>query len=1397
MAAVVDKNEAAAKFSSQVDEHIAQATNRIRAHDLMFGGLVLLVLVLGYATAAVLLDKSLGLAEWVRQVSLTAFLILLGGSAYLTVLSPLRKHINPLYAARQVERTIDDSKNSVTGYVDAQQKGNLNPTVRAALANRAARAAAEADVNRAVDHRSLMYLGGAAIALVLALVVLFFLYRPAQFSSLLGRAFVPFTSDPIVSQTQLQLVKPDPAEPTITTGQSISVGVHVGGRVPRSDGADKVRLLVRHNRADPNYEELPMVPAPGATNRDFELRVPDYLVQNGFWYKVAGGDDVTPEYKVTVRSLPMFTGDFAATYVYPKYLRRATETANDPVIRAYRGTTVTLIARTNREVRDGLMTIEPGGTRVVGTPAAGKPDSLRFEFKLAESGKYQLTFNATNGERSADAFASIITVDSDQAPIVVITKPEEDEPTELPANGLLKVDGKIHDDFGIDTVTLKMKLVGPVERPLPDVPYLNGKVPSFRRKEEKDETYPTNLTYKGSVDLAKLTKDANGRSLKLEENGVIEYWLEAADNCTEPKANVGRSTARRVRLTPPKTEAADQQNLDKEKGTRKDEEKNHDAEQQKNLEKEKRDQNQKKEQNGQPGKQDGQPEPKPGGGGEKDGKKPDSKQGGTKNEAGGDTPPEKGPENGQPEPKKGDKNAGTGDMNDPKPPMDMNDQPKSPDQKNGSGQKGATEQKNENPDPNAIDKTAEDLNKDLKQEKQSAGGGKPNPTANERDRTDPADAKRQPPMDNMGGMGGDAAPKPEPKDPMGGNPMDKGNQAPAEGKNQGDTKKGEDAATPKPDSPDKGAKNEGASEERSAPAGGSVGDEKKQPKEPPPQPKDPNAKQEKDPASGSTGKGASQNKDQAGAQDAQSKDPAAGAASGPKPPVKEPNRGAEKPQPQPQPNAPENSPEKGDADAGAGKAQQPPPAGNSKNPPKGDKAPPKGDMADSGTGMDAEPKGSDGANDPKSPNGNGAADVKPDDSKKGPMGGTGDKGGEKGRDKPQPKEDGKPSAGGGDNNAPKKQLGEQERKELEQAANDLNSPDEKKRDAARDKLDKAVGKDKREELEQLGKDLNSKDEKKQQAAREKLDQLRKDAAGGKDDKQEPKDGDGGKLDEQQKKDIKDAVNDLKSGDPNKKREAEKKLDKAIGEQNRKDVEQALEDQNSDDPKKQDAANQKLKDLKDKLDGKQGEPEGKGKKPTAEELNELMKKAQDLNSMDEKARQQAEKDLDQKIGEENRKKLQEEMKNKKTETPKDAEAMKQKLKEWAEGPGRGADLIGATEDDKKNRAKTGELTLEEFEKNKDWIKNKKGWTEEEYQKFMEGYRKRVEDWAKEAERPAEKPVAPMPGDKKDSTFTPGNSSGRVEGMTGPVGPASGGGATVAPPGFEDARRKFEEALKKKP
>lgn len=1493
MAAVLDPNDAkdtAAKLGSQVDEQLAQATTRIRTHDIAFGALALVGFVLAYATAMILLDKYLDLPQWVRQLSLLGFVGALAGLTYLTIVSPLRKQINPLYAAKQVEDTIDDAKNSVTGYVDAQQKGTLNATVKAALASRAAKSVAGADVNKAVDHRNLLYLGGTAVGLLLALVVLFFVFRPAQFGSLFQRAFVPFTSTPRATRTQIKLTKPEPAEPTITDGQTITVAVHIGGKVPGADSPERVRLLIRHNPADPNYIEVPMVE--GESSRDFELRVPNHHVQNGFWYKVAAGDDQTAEFKVTVRSLPLFT-HFQATYESPKYLRRKTETINSPLIQGYRGTTVLLTAQTNHDVRDGTMVIEPGGTAVTGTTVADDPKSLQFRFKLKDPGRYKLTYTTADGERSTEPFQSTIVVQSDAAPTLVVDKPEEEETT-VPANGQLAIDGKVGDDFGVDTITLKMRLTGAAARDLPDQPFLYGKSPSFKR--EKDGTWPTDVEYKGSVNFAELTRDAAKLPFEVKPDMVFEFWLEATDNCTEPKPNVGKSAVKRVRLTPPVMDEPKKKDLDQQKNERKDEEQKHNNNQQQKLEQEKRDQPQ----NGQQQSNEG-------------GTKKDNGDAGPKKNGDdpmGANPPKK--EDGQPNntEKKDGSTGGMGGMSE----KSMNDAAPTP---KGS-EKGDNPPKNTNdtqpnpmqqPDPNGtgmspsepapmpksqdeknVQNKAEQLKNAIDEENKNGGSVKPNDAANPQERTDPAQSKPQPKSD-AGNAGGTSEQKPEQKpDPT---QPEKGN--PAAGKSEGTLEKPGDPSAPKPDAPKQsdpmtgsGSKNGAPAEKRDEPLGAPPGTEKSQPEKGQPEPKEPNQKQ--DPNSGSSAKPASPksaDQSQTGGAPNQSEksDPAADAGSKSKP-TPETARGAEKPADPKGKSAPSEGKDENKPAAGEAKPDKAPPAAGSKP------MPPQEDTMKPGAGMgqpEAKPE-TDNANQTQKPNGTGAAEAKPEkpDAKNAPMDGAA--GAEKGTEKPEPGASSKPQGGTGNNAPNEKKPSEQELKEMEKLANDLQSPnentrkeaqrkleemkkqaqkggandqksappklnekeqqefndavkdlqsgDEQKKQAARQKLDKMVGEQDRKEAEQLANDLQSPNENTRKGAQRKLEDMKKPSQNGdaSDKKNEP--GEAPKLSEKEKQELNDAVKDLQSGDEQKKQEARQKLDKMVGEQNRKEAEQEAEqlmnDLKSDDKDKRAAAEKKVDDFKKKMEkraadqnakkdnpGEKGKepPKGeaskkdgegaKGQEPSKEELEALAKKAQDLQSKDQKTREQAEKDLDDKIGKENREQLQERMKNQKPgdaeQEKKTREQVEQMAKDRAKKPHdpKGGGLGGgvltkeAMEEDARNRLKTAELQLDQFEKKRydEAFKRKQGFTDAEYEKFLRDYEKHVGKLRDNVNKGVAGEKAPPKGSAEPGGPITAGGGGKVEGRPG-MSSGTGGTVTTEPPGFENLKDKFQKLLNEK-
>ncbi len=1253
MPTVLDRvRDAAATYETKVDEQIAQATSRIRLHDVAFGGLALGSLVAAYAVGMVILDRYLNLSPGVRQLAFAGFLLAAGVVGYFALVRPLRRRINPLYAAVRVEKTIADSKNSVAGYVELKER-ELNPVVKAALGAKAARAVGKADLARAVDHKSLVYFGGVLATLAVSLIVLFFVFRPAPFASLLRRAFVPFSSGTIVQRTQIAVVTPEGGDAVVPKGRPIAVAVTIGGKVPSADKPDRPRLLVRNNPVDPNYDELPL--EPGADRREWSVTVPDLLVQNGFWYKVAAGDAETPEYHVTVRTAPLFT-DFEATYEYPAYLRMKPDVGRSERLDGYAGTKVVLAARTNREVRDGRMVVAyptgketpPREVAVPGTPVAGRPDTLAFALTLEEAGSYKLFFTAKTGEASGDHTPYPIQIYADEAPVITIGEPKDPE-TAQPANGQLAIDAKVGDDFGVDAVTLRLRLAGERPRPLAAKPFNGGK--SFRR--EGDGTYPKSVDYKDSVDLSKLTDEA-GQPVEVVEGDALEFWLEATDN-RQPKPNVGRSAVQRLKVLAPRKDEDARQDVEQQKQNRKAQEGAANKAEQARLNEEKRDPN--------PGPRQQAPDaPKPGDAppqGEKEkgenGQKPPA--GAEQNPGDARKPPENGNAGGndpQGKPANGAKPGGPGDP--AQPPMpggnDAGTPPPAGDQQ---------------PDNKAVLDEADKVKEKIEEEKQGAGGAKGGtpPPASDKP-TDPAQAKAPP----DGGQPGEGASEPKGGKSKGASKPDGSDnpQGAAEPKGEGNPpqppKPSEGKDGPKPDvnekaNPQPQDGNGGAGESKAEPKDkGQAGGEKAAPKG--------DASNQNKPSDGGSGKGEAPKSDQGG-NDSAPKNETGGNQAG---------------EPKPSPNADRGKGRESGSKAGGAADEKPPENDNAAGTGKGDKAPKAGDAKPSGKGgtkpeaaeskePPAENKGGENPSDP------GKEDPSEDktESGGGKPGSSPKKGADKGAGKSSDPGELAREAGrkkDQQSNAPRKQNpkdGPEElrrKKEFEDTARDMNSPDAGKRQQAQEKMKQDVGEQGAKDAAEAAKGLDSQDAATKEKAEKDLEGLSKkkkpeaDAKnapnGGSKNAGEAKPGDdanganagGPKPTKEQADELKKKVDGLASKDPATKEQAEKDFDKSMGKDQREAVQKAINGQKGGDDQKAQAGRDKI----DELAKKDGKPAGgSGDAPqepklTKEKADDLAKKAGGLASDDKETREKAEKEFDDALGKEKREQLQNAMKEQK-------------------------------------------------------------------------------------------------------------------------------------------------------
>lgn len=674
MATLLDAPRPGPNVEAFVEKQLIAARRRVRFLDFFLAGLTLGIGSLVVLLAGLLVDRAVEMPRGTWWGIVTGYLALAAGFLYWALFRPSRRAINPYFAARQVERNVPDAKNSLVTFVDFEEDPKLPGSIKTAISQKAARDLKKVDLNRAIENRTIIWLGIAAGVLLLANLVV---------------AFLPPT------RTELTLEQPPDGDITVFNNQPVTFEVRVHGRVPEPNAPDAVRLRMWYNPDDPeNYEDRPLQPAEG-DRRQFSITVPPKQVRNGFHYRILAGNTQTPEYTVTCKIIPEFTG-FDVAYEYPGYLKRLPEQSPDPNLIAPYGTVATLTASTNRDVKHGHIEIEGDARRIEGQLIEGQPDAIRFTVPMVKEGFYRIWFTTPEGDRNQDParlrltvidpkpavrtfdigydypaylrFRPMTAVDvsqpeieaprgtqvvltakttrgvkdaklevpgqpavagelipdeptwvrfklppldqdgaarltftpttgepaseprsipvralADQAPTVRLDVPKDDE-VSIPANGTLDLKGMATDDHGVDRITLRMKVAG-TDRDVQPKPYRKGM--SFLRA--KDNSWPTQVEYKDFVKLAelRLEREPNWR---ITPGTEIEYWLEAVDNCTiKPGPNRGESAHKKFRVVAPVVKPAEQQKLQQQNQKRADEQQKHEKRQDEKNQTERRD----------------------------------------------------------------------------------------------------------------------------------------------------------------------------------------------------------------------------------------------------------------------------------------------------------------------------------------------------------------------------------------------------------------------------------------------------------------------------------------------------------------------------------------------------------------------------------------------------------------------------------------------------------------------------------------------------------------------------------------------------------------------------------------------------------------------------------------
>src|SRR5262245_33026875 len=158
------------KYEQVFEQELAKARGRIRRLDTVGAVLLLLIGVVSYALVMAVLDRAFDLPAALRGVAFVAFLAAAGFYLGVIVFRLVSWQVNPYYAARRLEETLPDAKNSLINWLDLRGAA-MPPVIRTTLGRKAAKDLTAADLENAVSARRALWLAGVLVGLFLVLLV--------------------------------------------------------------------------------------------------------------------------------------------------------------------------------------------------------------------------------------------------------------------------------------------------------------------------------------------------------------------------------------------------------------------------------------------------------------------------------------------------------------------------------------------------------------------------------------------------------------------------------------------------------------------------------------------------------------------------------------------------------------------------------------------------------------------------------------------------------------------------------------------------------------------------------------------------------------------------------------------------------------------------------------------------------------------------------------------------------------------------------------------------------------------------------------------------------------------------------------------------------------------------
>jgi hypothetical protein len=313
--------------------------------------------------------------------------------------------------------------------------------------------------------------------------------QPRVLLATLPRVLLPWGDFPPYSPTRLAVT---PAGARVDYGSNVAISVRVSGRRPAS-----VALTVRGGGARRAVD----LPAYEAEENVYARTLENVTEPLTYWARIPGGR--SKRYRLELNAIPRLDAVHVA-YRYPAYtrLRPAAHALTDGVVKGYAGTRVTLRLTSNRDLRDGQLTLEG---QILPMRPTTDPKSVAAEFEIARPGAFEAFVRDTEGRASTARATGRVVVVPDEKPDVAIVSPGKDSFATPDASVPVNIEAR--DDLGLCRVHLFRAH--------------NGS-PDYRKTLYESAA--------GEHPFVNVIESLDLRDLGVRPGDVLDYYAAAADN---------------------------------------------------------------------------------------------------------------------------------------------------------------------------------------------------------------------------------------------------------------------------------------------------------------------------------------------------------------------------------------------------------------------------------------------------------------------------------------------------------------------------------------------------------------------------------------------------------------------------------------------------------------------------------------------------------------------------------------------------------------------------------------------------------------------------------------------------------------------------------------------------